>query len=59
MRSVYIDTKDKIVERAECSKGVEVGKGQFVPLTEEAIEAIIHRAPCGILGARLTGQSAR
>jgi non-homologous end joining protein Ku len=39
VRSVYIDTKDKIVERAECSKGVEVGKGQFVPLTEEAIEA--------------------
>jgi len=57
VRSVYIDTKDK--ERAECSKGVEVGEGQFVPLTEEAIEAFIHRAPCGILGARLTGQSAR
>lgn len=40
VRSIYIDSNDEPVDRANTSKGIEIGKDDWKPLTQEAVDSI-------------------
>jgi DNA end-binding protein Ku len=45
----YVDTAGNVLTKDECRQAVEVSKGQFVPLTDEAVELINDRQRSTVL----------